>query len=68
LNNQTKSTNTLYQAETEFYKADRLSDVDDEGISAFDLLYEQANKYLKYDPQGNLEMINPKTNIYDFAA
>ncbi len=40
LNNQTKSTNALYQAEKEFYKADRLSDVDDEGISAFDLLYE----------------------------
>jgi hypothetical protein len=29
--------------------------VDDEGISAFDLLYEQANKYLKYNSQGNLE-------------
>jgi hypothetical protein len=64
----TSSTNTRYQIEKEFCKAGRLSNVEDEDISGFDLLCEQANKYLKYDPQGNLEVINPNTNIYDFAA
>ena len=59
LQNEIKSTNLKHKWERAFFEAGGLTEVDDEdGVTAFDLLYEQAQRYIKDD-----RIINPKDGL-----